>query len=78
MMHDKIAGYLVDAAVIGVWAGVNYALFFGHVQIPEVLRDLAMRAMGIIDAALLAVLYYHRGTSSGSTRKTEILAGKRE
>lgn len=75
-MIDKIAPYILDGVILGVWVGVNYALFFGGGIIHESARDLAMRAMGIIDAALLAVLYYHRGTSMSSAKKTEAMIEK--
>lgn len=70
---DRVGPYVLDGVILGVWVAINYAIFFGGAGIDSSVRDLAMRAMGIIDAALLAVLYYHRGTSRSSARKTEAM-----
>jgi hypothetical protein len=62
---------LIIAGVLGIEAAV---LFNG---LPIGVDGLtAGRILGTLDAALLAVLYYHYGSSSGSAVKTEMMSGK--
>ena len=74
MKAENVVSYLIDVAVVGTWISVNVMLFSGALILDESVRDLAMRAFGTLDAALVFVLAYHRGSSSGSRRKTEIEA----
>lgn len=55
----------IAAAVFFTWASINY-LAITH-ALPD--RDIGMRVLGTLDAAVLAVLYYYFGTSHSSSLK---------
>jgi hypothetical protein len=58
-----------------VWGAVNYKLFNGTIN--SDMRELVARALGTLDAVLMAVIYYYYGSSSSSAAKTEAMAGKK-
>lgn len=62
---------IIAAIVFLVWGSVMYAVFTN--ALPETNRDLIMRALGILDSALLAILYFYFGSSAGSAEKTRLL-----
>jgi hypothetical protein len=41
------------------------------------MRELVARALGTLDAVLMAVIYYYYGSSSSSAAKTEAMQGKK-
>jgi len=57
-----------------VWGAVNWKLFNG--MISGDMRELVARALGTLDATLMAVIYYYFGSSAGSKDKTEAMASK--
>ena len=74
-MKDKATLWIqagIAVVVLAVWAFVQYHILT-H-AIPDGSRDIVLRAMGILDAALLAVLYFFFGSSRGSARKDELAA----
>ena len=58
-----------------VWGAVNYKLFNGTIN--SDMRELVARALGTLDAVLMAVIYYYYGSSSSSAAKTEAMAAKK-
>lgn len=58
-----------------VWGAVNYKLFNGTIN--SDMRELVARALGTLDAVLMAVIYYYYGSSSSSAAKTEAMTGKK-
>ena len=58
-----------------VWGAVNYKLFNGTIN--SDMRELVARALGTLDAVLMAVIYYYYGSSSSSAAKTEAMQGKK-
>jgi len=58
-----------------VWGAVNYKLFNGTIN--GDMRELVARALGTLDAVLMAVIYYYYGSSSSSAAKTEAMTGKK-
>lgn len=73
-LGGDIAGDLISFLVVFGWITVNYILFTSSADIPN--RDLIMRALGTLDAALMCVLYFYRGSSKGSADKNKIIAKK--
>lgn len=61
--------------VFAVWGAVNYKLFNG--TIGGDMRELVARALGTLDAVLMAVVYYYYGSSSGSAAKTQAMSEKK-
>ena len=61
--------------VFFVWGAVNYKLFNGTIN--SDMRELVARALGTLDAVLMAVIYYYYGSSSSSAAKTEAMTGKK-
>lgn len=66
---------LMAIVVFAVWGAVNYKLFNGTIN--GDMRELVARALGTLDAVLMAVIYYYYGSSSSSAAKTEAMAGKK-
>jgi hypothetical protein len=66
---------IMALVVFIVWGAVNYKLFNGTIN--GDMRELVARALGTLDAVLMAVIYYYYGSSSSSAAKTEALAGKK-
>ena len=66
---------IMAMVVFAVWGAVNYKLFNGTIN--GDMRELVARALGTLDAVLMAVIYYYYGSSSSSAAKTEAMAGKK-
>lgn len=77
-MRVKLGGDLTVSIIAGLvvvaWGAVNFTLFTAEGELPNV--NILMRAMGTLDAALLAVLYFFFGSSKGSSDKTRLDALK--
>ena len=67
----RIVEAAISLAVLALWAYVQLILL--RDQIPEMNRDLVLRMLGVLDAAVLTVLTYWLGSSAGSARKTDAL-----
>ena len=67
----RIVEAAISLAVLALWAYVQLVLL--RDQIPETNRDLVLRMLGVLDAAVLTVLTYWLGSSVGSARKTDAL-----
>lgn len=67
----RIVEAIISLAVLALWAYVQLALM--RDAIPDGNRDLVLRMLGVLDAAVLTVLTYWLGTSVGSARKTDLL-----
>lgn len=66
---------IMALVVFIVWGAVNYKLFNGTIN--GDMRELVARALGTLDAVLMAVIYYYYGSSSSSAAKTEAMTGKK-
>jgi hypothetical protein len=66
---------IMALVVFIVWGAVNYKLFNGTIN--GDMRELVARALGTLDAVLMAVIYYYYGSSSSSAAKTEAMMGKK-
>jgi len=66
---------IMALVVFIVWGAVNYKLFNGTIN--SDMRELVARALGTLDAVLMAVIYYYYGSSSSSAAKTEAMASKK-
>jgi hypothetical protein len=64
---------ILASLIIGLYIGVQYFIFGGHVLDPG-MRDIAMRSLGTLDAAVGLVLAYYFGSSNSSKQKTDHLA----
>lgn len=62
---------LLTAAVVVVWAAIQYLLFTG--EAPEGSRELIARMLGTVDAALLTVMTFWFGSSRGSSEKNAMI-----
>lgn len=71
---DSWTPRLLGAAIVIGWLCVQWFLL-EHV-VPAENRELIMRALGTLDAALMFVLGYYFGSSSGSDAKTDLLTRK--
>ena len=65
---------VIALVVFVVWGAVNWKLFNGTIS--SDMRELVARALGTLDATLMAVIYYYYGSSAGSKDKTEAMANK--
>lgn len=74
MRPARIVEAIISLAVLALWAWVQLALM--RDAIPDGNRDLVLRMLGVLDAAVLTVLTYWLGTSVGSARKTDMLADR--
>lgn len=70
----RLVEAIISLAVLALWAYVQLALM--RDAIPDGNRDLVLRMLGVLDAAVLTVLTYWLGTSVGSARKTDMLADR--
>lgn len=64
---------LAGLIVIGAFVGEGYAMT--HV-VPTGAEMIVGRVLGTLDAALMCVLYYYFGSSSGSAAKNSIIGAK--
>ena len=67
----KVLAFLV----VGGYVGLQWFIL-GH-ELPPGSKDIILRSFGIIEGAVLTVLVYYFGSSAGSTRKTELMNGKK-
>ena len=65
---------ILATVVVSAWVTIQSILLF-HIVSSD-MRDLVSRLLGTLDAALLLVLSYYFGSSSGSTRKNELMHQK--
>ena len=72
----RIVEAAVSLAVLALWAYVQLVLLRDEIPAPN--RDLVLRMLGVLDAAVLTVLTYWLGSSVGSARKSEALAATTE
>lgn len=76
MKHETVVvlvlKFTLTAAAVGIWAYVQWFLL--HDPIIDGNRDLLMRAMGLLDAALLMSMGHWFQSSLGSEMKTRLLA----
>ncbi len=68
----KIINPLLAIIIVGGWIAVQYYLLT-HV-VPQDMREIIMRMLGMLDAAMTAVLYYHFGSSASSQQKNSVIA----
>lgn len=68
---SKIAAYIIDFVIVGATILVGFLLFFK--AIPEANRDIAYVVFGALLTLSSTVINFHRGTSQGSSKKTDIL-----
>ena len=66
---------VIALTVFVVWGAVNWKLFNGTIS--GDMRELVARALGTLDATLMAVVYYYFGSSSGSKEKTQAMSEKK-
>jgi len=66
---------IIALVVFIVWGSVNWKLFNGTIS--GDMRELVARALGTLDATLMAVIYYYFGSSAGSKEKTQAMAEKK-
>lgn len=66
---------IIAGVVFIVWGAVNWKLFNGTIS--GDMRELVARALGTLDATLMAVIYYYFGSSAGSKDKTDAIASKK-
>ena len=66
---------VIALVVFIVWGAVNWKLFNGTIS--GDMRELVARALGTLDATLMAVIYYYFGSSAGSKEKTQTLTDKK-
>jgi hypothetical protein len=71
---DLTPRILAFAVVILCFAGEGLYFFLGAPR--NASPELIGRILGTLDSALILVLSYYFGSSAGSDRKTELLAGK--
>ena len=62
---------LLAALIVGLYIGVQVFLLNGVVNIT--MRELVLRSLGTLDAALALVLGYYFGSSASSARKSETI-----
>lgn len=66
---------IIAAVVFIVWGLINWKLFNGTIS--GDMRELVARALGTLDATLMAVVYYYFGSSAGSKEKTDAISSKK-
>lgn len=62
---------IIALVIFIVWSLVNWKLFNGTIS--GDMRELVARALGTLDATLMAVIYYYFGSSAGSKEKTSVM-----
>lgn len=65
---------VIAVVIFIVWSLVNWKLFNGTIS--GDMRELVARALGTLDATLMAVIYYYFGSSAGSKEKTQAMSDK--
>ena len=72
-MRERLGGdylsALIAVLVVVGWAVISYSLFTAVTELPN--KDILLRGMGTLDAALMCVLYFLFGSSRGSQLKDE-------
>lgn len=63
---------ILGVVIVTAWVLVTAVLLFTVVD--EGMREMIGRVLGTLDAALMLVLSYFYGSTSGSARKTELLS----
>ena len=75
-MREKLGGDYLSASVavlvVCCWILVNYVLFTATTDLHN--KDILLRGMGTLDAALMCILYFLFGSSRGSQKKDELRA----
>lgn len=66
------APLIIGAAIICTWSFIQWYLL--HNSIPDDMREIIMRVLGTLDAALMMVLTYFFGTTAGSRAKDTTIA----
>jgi hypothetical protein len=69
--HFVIEGAL-SFLVVGLWGYVQWFLL--NKVVPGDNRDLVIRMLGILDAAVFTVFTFWLGSSASSARKTDLMA----
>lgn len=62
---------VLAAIIVLTWASVQW--FILRNSVPEDMRELIMRVLGTLDAALMLVLAYYFGSSSSSRQKDDTI-----
>ncbi|MBN1340742.1 MAG: hypothetical protein JXA03_15545 [Bacteroidales bacterium] len=68
---SKIAAYIIDFVIVGATILVGMMLFFK--SIPQENRDIAYVVFGALLTLCGTVVNFHRGTSQGSSKKTDMM-----
>lgn len=68
---------ILAGIVLVLWIGVNYYIFTGNELHPS-MRDIALRSLGTLDAAVGLVLGYYFGSSLGSSNKDQQISSLTE
>jgi threonine/homoserine/homoserine lactone efflux protein len=71
MQNERARAWIAGTIIVGFFA-VLAALM--QLTLPEGVREAMLVMLGALTAALTAVISYYFGSSSGSTRKDELLA----
>jgi hypothetical protein len=61
--------------IVLVWSATQYFMFT-HI-IPDTMREMVSRVLGTMDGALMLVLSFYFGSSSGSQAKDQMLGAKK-
>ena len=77
MLNEKlIPGFLAVATTLGFFTTVAVMLFR---EVPPGSEKVVGMMLGTLGTAWIAVMTYHYGSSSGSAKKTDLMAnGKKE
>ncbi len=75
-MTNGLARDVIGATLISGFIGAGVGLFLAPV--PQVNHDLIVFMLGQLSGFVGGVVAFHYGTSAGSVRKTDLLAGKGE
>jgi len=62
---------LLAVLIVAVWSTTQYFMFT-HV-IPDTMREMVSRVLGTMDGALMLVLSFYYGSSSGSQAKDQMI-----
>jgi hypothetical protein len=80
MRDDKLSGYtvpvlqlVIGCLVVATWGWVNHSIFSGSLVLQGTMESVANRALGILDGALLLVLYFTFGSSLRSQSKDQVI-----
>jgi hypothetical protein len=63
--------HVTGAVILAMFSVVIYSLAFK--VIPEGNREIFVHTLGIVEGAVITIVTYYYGSSSGSKRKTELL-----